>query len=294
MHISLEKTRNIVRVAAMTTAAVVSVGLPSAFGAISTSGGIANTGANSVNLNNRTFVDSMVRDIMNQASMGNSFAANVTTGNNLIGQNTSVTGGAISAPISIGGGFSNQANTQGLTLPTIPTSLLNVMSTGGISTTGANSVNHNDTDVVSSAVLDVENDATIANAFNANLNSGGNSAVQNTTVVGAIGGGAITVNVAAVNAANTGAAASAANMQSNPVTVTDNSGINTTGFASDNRNTTTVTSVQVAEIDNDADISNGFAVTANSGNNSLLQNTTAGGISSAPVSVTFTASNSAN
>lgn len=227
--------------------------------------GNSHTGFNSVNTGVVTLTQSIVRLVSEFVHQVNSGVVNSNTGNNAADANTG-NGATMSGGVNFSGGFEN-----------MPTSAVGpVISLGDLfsaradnDTTGANSVNLNDINASSTAVVDVTRLSNFVNSVVANAQTGNNSASMNTGN-GAATSGNVMGNVMVGNhvpAAGSG-----------PIIVGGGSasvdvGNDTTGFNSLNTNNVDLNKVISVGVTEHTSISNSVVENANTGNNNASMNT---------------------
>ena len=157
------------------------------------------TGANSLNSNSLNVSNEQNTSITNLADINNAIGLDVSTGGNVVTDNTTV------GPVSFGGAniglsVNNSANRSAgsMLVPSYPS---NVTVSGGNDTTGANSSNTNTVAVNNDQNTTVSNTSTITNTADISASTGGNVIDSNTTV-GPIHTGGVTANLSFTNSAN--------------------------------------------------------------------------------------------
>lgn len=139
--------------------------------------------------------------------------------------------------------------------------------------TGSNSTNAINVNVDSNKETHINNDADVSTILNATVDTGNNRSSSN-TLGGNVKTGLAMLGLHSRTAANiTGVSDSAG------VTVTEVNGTNdTTGSSSQNRINANVNNNRVLVVDNNANVTNEFSATANTGNNEVAHNTIGGSI----------------
>lgn len=270
------------------TLTIVALGASSAFASFGVTGGNTTTGTSSSNTNTWSVSDTGVFSLANTRNQTNSLGVAATTGGNSFGSNTQI--GNI-----VAGGINGTANI--VTTPQVGP-ILDLSMLGGGSgtvgltngTTGASSANSNSASVSNSVSVGISNSNTISNSVSATVNSGGNS-VANNTVVGGFHGGDANYNVNVSNPGSGGLGVSGVIMPALPVMDTVSAGNNITGSGSSNTNSVGLSSSTSVGISNTSNVTNGVSVSANSGGNSVANNTVVGDVSTGGSTVNVGISN---
>lgn len=163
-----------------------------------------------------------------------------------------------------------------------------------IANTGSNSDNSSSVNEETDTNVSIRNEANVSNSASLNLNTGGNTVSQNTTVDGNVTTGSINFSLTAVTNAN--------NNTGNSPTVTGTSGptsnissnISNTGANSSNNTSTNLNNALNISEENIANVANLFNIQANTGDNKITKNTFVGGVSSGNINVAINVENNVN
>jgi hypothetical protein len=231
-------------------------------------------------------------DIDNNAHLNNDVDLSVETGKNDIDCNTvvgDISTGDANADISVESTIGNGGFDMGSYDPgSISVDFANEL-------TGPNSDNHNTVNVDSGfgRSVDVDNHATVNNDLDLSANTGHNK-IKNNTKVGDVSTGSIDLSGTVKNVVNSGSM-DLGGLLSQPSVTADFTN-DTTGPCSDNTNILNVGSGSGHDvnIDNSATIHNDLNVKADTGHNSVGNNTVVGDVSTGNVSVGYTVMNTAN
>lgn len=162
--------------------------------------------------------------------------------------------------------------------------------------TGADSSNVNDVVADRSISFTFTNTGSVDNDFDYDLNTGGNTVADNTTV-GDVATGDIEVEQEVENVVNQPVDLSALNdaiTSSSFEAVSIEVRNQNTGASSTNTNTTAVTSTDTVDVTNTATADNTFTLALNTGDNVIERNTTVGDISTGDIKVTGKVTNILN
>lgn len=157
--------------------------------------------------------------------------------------------------------------------------------------TGADSTNTNAVDGTRTINFTVVNDGTVTNDFDLDLNTGGNT-ISNNTTVGDVATGDITFEAAIDNVVNEGATQLGLGEAFNVSSLTSSN--SNTGAGSTNDNDVTITDTQTTTITNTGTVTNTFALDLNTGDNTIEGNTTVGDIRTGRIIVDVTDNNRVN
>lgn len=284
--------KNAMRVAAASSV-VLLTGATAAFAHVNVDTTNDTTGPNSSNYTTFSVSDFKLRTRTNLATLMTNLGLSANTGDNLIDQNTTVDdmgGGDISGDFL----FVNEANTMdGLDLDMNGETDIDVDTSNG--TTGPSSSNGAEVTINLSDTDTLVNDADIDTNVSLSANSGGNRVRNNTTVDGASLSGDIDLDLTVHNMANTGSATSGiSQLGSGLGDVSVSTGNEVTGPNSENYSEVTVNSSRVTSETNTADVDTNVSVSANTGGNTVRNNTTVGGARTGNFSFSGTIVNSAN
>lgn len=288
MTFDLISTRNRLRIVAAIAALALLGGAGSAWADVDLSAGNSTTGSGSTNDNTFDIDDTVDVDVDNTADADNTVDLTVDSGDNTVDSNTTV-GDFEGGDIDIEGEFMTELNESDLELDDLE--MGDVSADFSNDTTGADSDNDNTLDLDRTLDVTVTNDADIVNDITADLSSGSNDFLSNTTV-GDISTGDIEMNLDVESVANQGA------------TELDLSGLggdvdldfenDTTGADSDNDNTATITDTVTVDVTNTATVDNDLDLDVDSGGNTVDSNTTVGDVSTGDVSIDFSFTNILN
>ena len=159
------------------------------------------------------------------------------------------------------------------------------------SNTGADSNNANTVDGTRTINFTVVNDGTVTNDFDVDLNTGGNT-ISNNTTVGDIATGDIVFEAAIESVVNEGATEIELGEAFDSSSIESSN--SNTGAGSLNDNSVTVTDTQNTTVTNTGNVSNVFALNVNTGGNTIERNTTVGDIRTGSITVAVNVENRVN
>jgi len=224
----------------------------------------------------------------NLASIDRSASADINTGGNDTSTNTTLAG-VRTGDVNVD--FTHRNDLAGnLIVPTM-TGLGNVATLDRNLLTGPNSINENIVNADQSINLDITNNSRVTDSVALDLNTGNNEVSTNTTVgnvtTGDITGAVRFDNVGSrmVSFLNLGNAGNS--------DVTASLGNGTTGPNSVNENDLSANSTVNVAIENQTDVVNAFAATAQTGNNEVSTNTTVGNVRTGNVRINLDSTNTA-
>lgn len=226
------------------------------------------TGAGSVNDSETTIANTIAVDNLNTSNVTNAMFLSADTGGNSASSNTgdpSVVTGSAAGAIVLG----NQLNSN-VTEINVPAGSGSVEASND--TTGSGSSNTATAALVNTTAVLNTNTAGVANSANVDLNTGNNTA-DNNTLGGFIETGNATGAVAISNELNS----NFTQVNSGLADATVLAGNMTTGAGSVNDASATLDNVVVVDNSNSAGVSNSVAVTSDTGNNTADNNTAMGG-----------------
>jgi hypothetical protein len=248
------------------------------------------TGADSDNFNTLTVDNDGDVTLTNIASIANSLIVNADTGDNVQDRNTLV-GEIMTGDVTVGDidilNVANSSDGHGSSFG--QSNSVDFTSTNRV--TGANSGNINTVTVNGGGNTTLTNVASISNGVNVTADTGNNTQTRNTKA-GDITTGEVAVSADIVNVANSGSSACCVVGGHTDVTVDATN--DTTGADSNNRNTVTVNNDGNTNVHNNANVSNGLTVNADTGDNTQERNTVAGEIETGDVSVELNITNQVN
>lgn len=157
--------------------------------------------------------------------------------------------------------------------------------------TGADSDNRNSVDGARSITFTIVNNGSVDNDFDLDLNTGGNT-VRNNTTVGDVSTGDIQFEIVAENTVNEGVTTIDLGDGFGDVSVMSSN--STTGSGSTNDNAVSVAESHSVSTTNTGSVNNTFALTLNTGNNVVSGNTTVGNISTGDISGSINVTNRVN
>lgn len=161
---------------------------------------------------------------------------------------------------------------------------------GGNNTTGSGSLNQNNWSIDHTVSVDINNESTSANDQTFSVDTGSNTVDQNTKV-GDLMTGNFIGNIHVDNSLNTG---NIHLMNADPGNIAFVLGNGTTGFQSDNENNVAIDVTHNIDINNTSSIENGLNLSANTGDNSVTDNTVAGNFHTGNISMGALLQNQAN
>lgn len=247
------------------------------------------TGADSKNTNELEFDNDSVMTLVNTAFVLNALGLDADTGYNTQTKNTEG-GSLMSGNIGVDFAATNEANNDS-GFSSAATHSTEVSFTGENHKTGADSKNENKVDVESTTTATVVNVASLTNSVGVTANTGHNKQSKNTQA-GDLKSGDVNVSVDVSNEANNGS--SFASAGSHDLTVDVDTTNDTTGADSKNTNKVEVDNTTTEVVTNNATVTNGVSVTADTGNNEESKNTEGGSIETGDVSIDFSASTTVN
>lgn len=287
----LIRLRNSVRVfgiAAFTIVAL-SLGAGAAKAQISVTGGNGQTGPNSLNQNDWNINHDVSIDVDNHSTSTDSQSFAVDTGHTFVDHNTMVgdiTSGNVWGDISV----DNNLNSGDILLTN--TDPGNIFFTFGNGITGPDSLNQNTATISVNRSVDINNSATISNSLGLSAVTGGNR-ISNNTEVGNVRTGSVNFDVNQQNNANTGMG-DLNLIGVNPLDVSGSFINNITGPQSSNVNSLNLDANSSVNVDNTSNIHNSVSVSADTGGNSIGNNTVVGDVSTGNVHIGVSTINSAN
>lgn len=166
--------------------------------------------------------------------------------------------------------------------------------TASNSNTGSNSSNSNSSSAANSSTTNVNNTANLTNGIGLTLSSGGND-INHNTKTGTVSTGSIDGSVNVLNIGNSqfgsGSSIGSQNVSGNgtvtlaPSTSRSTLGNQTTGANSSNQNSADSSNVNLLSIHNDATANNNLSLAANTGSNTLNDNTNVGGLATGDINL---------
>lgn len=283
------KVRNMMRLIAATSAALMAMSAGQAFASVNVDGHNSETGPFAETENHFDIDHDFDFDIDNDADFDNEVEVDLETGNNEIKWNTdggkTETGEAV---VDIA--FDNEANENAGEV-VLPDGLFDVDADFSNEKTGPWSNNENKLDLDSDVDIDVKNDVDIKNDVKIDLNTGRNE-VKGNTDAGGLTTGKATVIIESTNKANTGG--SSLDLSNLGGGVNADFSNEKTGPESRNENELDIDQNLDVDIENKADIKNDFKIDANTGENTVKNNTDAGDTTTGEVGVRIRVTNQAN
>jgi hypothetical protein len=283
------KVRNMMRLIAATSAALMAMSAGQAFASVNVDGHNSETGPFAETENHFDIDHDFDIDIDNDADLDTDVEVDLNTGDNETKWNTdggeTETGDAV---VDIA--FDNEANENAGEV-VIPDDLFDVDADFSNEETGPWSSNKNDLDLDTDVDIDVNNDADIKNDVDIDLNTGRNE-VKGNTDGGELTTGKATVIIESTNKANTGG--SSLDLSNLGGGVDADFSNEETGPESENYNKLDIDQNLNVDIKNDADINNDFKIDANTGENTVKDNTDAGGTHTGDAGVRIRVENVAN
>lgn len=284
------KVRTVMRSVAAAAAVIAMTAAP-AFADVRVTHRNGTTGPGSLNRNNFSVDATMRTTVTNSASETNRVDATATTGDNDVSNNTAVSDGLETGEVRGDASFTSDLNSGGGV--DLGDADQDVTVDADNDTTGPDSENRNTVNVRNRNTVDVRNDARLTNDVRLRANTGDNSIRNNTTVGG--GGlrtGGVDLNVSTDSRLNNGA--SSVNLGSGNHSVDVSTGNNMTGPDSSNINNVDIDHSNTVNVTNTASVTNNVNLNANTGGNTVRRNTSAGGIQTGGVSLSFDSNTSAN
>ncbi len=259
------------------------------------------TGPNSINLNNLSSNNIIRIFNTNEATTNNTIGIIANTGNNNASNNTQL-GDYATGNINLGINLINLANLllPNTTLTINSWSILDglngtlVLSDLANSNTGPNSANSNTISSTNNTNLSMTNNATTTNALGVNVSSGGNTIANNSTT-GSVSTGPVAIEQAATTLANLAQPIVyivnvfghwvGSLLGLNPDNVIVNEINDQTGPNSSNQNQVTANQTTDITVNNTATTTNNVSISANTGGNTIANNTKVGSIKTGSITV---------
>lgn len=167
----------------------------------------------------------------------------------------------------------------------LPSTTLAVEGSFSNEQTGSGSQNANEVTDTTNVSATFSNTAAVDNTFTLDLNTGGNT-IQNNTTVGDITTGAVDVGIESTTTVNAVDASVLGDLLANANgTVTINGQNSQTGANSVNTNQSTQTRIFTFSQQNTMTVTNTINAAINTGNNTIADNTTVGDITTGPITV---------
>lgn len=247
------------------------------------------TGPDSINVNEINIDQNSSFVVDNIATACDEYAFDVETGNNNVDSNTSI--GVIETG-SIIGSVSVDRSLNNIDIE-IPDFGQPIVINGSVANnmTGPGSENINNVNIDSSNRVAINNVAEYSARYDVDANTGKNK-INNNTVVGGLVTGDIEIGINEDVSLNNGSSSITMPAPS-PIVVPD-LGNNITGPDSTNTNSFDYSQRNRVQVNNVATISNNIEVDANTGNNTIRDNTCVGDIRTGDVRFDFNISSSAN